>query len=190
MKDDKKYHRGGRVPTPRGQVPHPRIGSRGTRTSDERLRRQQELAARKELAKLKAKAKSTGAKQLTMQPTPPALAKLLRDQALERARQQRARQQIMEPSRVPSRIDMAKRSMMPRQYIEQMLRARNRNRPSPIQQPRPVRGATPIQATPQPMSMPPQVMAGPAPRRPTQRRRSGSQIREDMNRRMRRTRRR
>ena len=67
-----------------------------------------------------------------------------------------------------------------------------RTAPSPIQQPRPVRGATPIQATPQPMSRPLRdlIIAGPAPRRPTQRRRSGRQIREDMNRRMRRARRR
>ena len=125
MKDDKKYHRGGRVPTPRGQVPHPRIRGRGGR-ADAEARRMAEARAR----------------------------------AMFEARRKQAGQQ--------------------------------RTAPSPIQQPRPVRGATPIQATPQPMSRPllDLIIAGPAPRRPTQRRRSGRQIREDMNRRMRRARRR
>ena len=147
MKDDKKYHRGGRVPTPRGQVPHPPIGRPGIG----RGRGRKGLSSTAELQKRMALANAR---------------RRMQQDALNR----RLRGGRLQPGPQPFPL-----------------------RPMPMQPPRPVKGATPIQATPQPMEPAQAVPAtGSRPNAgtPRPRRRSGRQIREDMNRRMRRTRRR
>lgn len=94
MKSTKKYHRGGNMPTPPGQVPHSPIG-RGNRP---RNLREQVVGISPEEAAL--------------------------------------RKRIQQARRMES---------------EQRKRLRSQPMPMPIQQPRPIRGAVPVQATPQPM---------------------------------------
>jgi len=93
MKDKKKYHRGGNMPTPPGQVPHPPIGRRNAQ--QRRINQQRRLTINEQIREAQRRA--------------------------QREAQRRSTNQRRQPM------------------------------PMPIQQPRPIRGAVPVQATPQPM---------------------------------------